>query len=630
MNAQTTGEAAPAAAPATAPAGGAPDFEPADFLKTLTHQPGVYQMLGGDGAPLYIGKAANLKKRVSAYFRGRGLSPKTRLLMERVAAVEVTVTRSEAEALLLENNLIKRHRPRYNVLLRDDKSYPWIYVTDKDAFPRIEFYRGARKAPGRYFGPYPNAAAVRQTLNLLQKLFRLRQCDDAFFSNRARPCLQYQIKRCSAPCVGYINEDDYRADLALATGFLSGNGGEVIETLAARMDRAARELRYEDAGRYRDQISTLRQVSARQAVSGDGGDGDVIACHLHGGFACVQVFNIRAGMNIGNKAFHPKLPDDEMDEASLLTAFAGQYYLAHDIPGEIIFSHPPGDAAALNAMLSDKAGRKVALTTAPRGRKRRCLAIARSNAEIALKARLSSRAGMRKRLHALQEALDLPRLPARMECFDISHTMGEKPVAACVVFNQDGALKQDYRRFNITGATAGDDYAALRQAIERRYRRIRRGEAPLPDVLFIDGGKGQVSQARAALLELGVEGVEVIGVAKGAGRKPGLETLIVGDFGETMRLKPDSAALHLIQQVRDEAHRFAIAGHRHRRGKARRRSPLEDIRGLGPVRRRQLLRHFGGAQGVQRADVEELGQAPGISRRLAEDIYHTLHSEQAR
>ncbi|MDD9807386.1 MAG: excinuclease ABC subunit UvrC [Gammaproteobacteria bacterium] len=629
MNAQTTSGGAPAkAAPAeAAPAKAAPDFEPADFLKTLTHQPGVYRMLGGDGAPLYIGKAANLKKRVSAYFRGHGLSAKTRLLMERTAAVEVTVTRSEAEALLLENNLIKKHRPRYNVLLRDDKSYPWIRLTNNDAFPRIEFYRGSRKAPGRYFGPYPNAAAVRQTLNLLQKLFQLRQCDDAFFSNRARPCLQYQIKRCSAPCVGYIGEDDYRADLALATEFLSGNGGGVIETLAARMDRAARELRYEDAVRYRDQVSTLRQVSAQRAVSGDGGDSDVIACHLHGGFACVQVFNIRAGMNIGNKAFHPKLPDDEMDEAALLTAFAGQYYLAHDIPGEIIFSGPPGDAAALNAMLSDKAGRKVALTTAPRGRKRRCLAIARSNAEIALKAKLSSRAGMRKRLHALQEALDLPRLPARMECFDISHTAGEKPVAACVVFNQDGALRQDYRRFNIAGVTAGDDYAALRQAIERRYRRLKRGEAQLPDVLFIDGGKGQVSQARAALHELGVGGVEVIGVAKGAGRKAGLETLIVGDFGETMRLRHDSAALHLIQQVRDEAHRFAVAGHRHRRGKARKRSPLEDIRGLGPVRRRQLLRHFGGAQGVRRADVEELGQAPGISRRLAEDIYHSLHSE---
>ena len=601
----------------------APDFEAANFLKTLTRQPGVYRMLDGDGEPLYIGKAGNLKKRVSAYFRNHGLSPKTRLLMERVAGIEVTVTRSEAEALLLENNLIKKHRPRYNVLLRDDKSYPCIYVPEHDAFPRIEFYRGARKAPGRYFGPYPNASAVRQTLSLLQKLFRLRQCDDAFFNHRTRPCLQYQIKRCSAPCVGYISEPDYRADLALATGFLSGNSREVIETLAARMDRAARELRYEEAIRYRDQVAMLRQVSGQQSVGG--GDSDAIACYLQGGFACVQVFNIRGGMNIGNKAFYPNLPDDEMDEAALLTAFAGQYYLAHDIPGEVICSPPPNDAAALNAMLSEKAGRKVALTTAPRGRKRRCLAIARSNAEIALKSKLSSRAGMRRRLQALQEALDLERLPTRMECFDISHTMGEKPVAACVVFNQDGALKQDYRRFNIGDITAGDDYAAMRQAIERRYRRLRRGEAKLPDVLLIDGGKGQVSQARAVLRELEVSGVEVIGVAKGAGRKPGLETLIYGDFGETMRLRPDSAALHLIQQVRDEAHRFAIAGHRHRRGKARKRSPLEDIRGLGPVRRRQLLRHFGGAQGVHRASTDELGKVPGISDRLAESIYRNLH-----
>ena len=602
-------------------------FSPANFVSTLPQEPGVYRMLDADGAILYVGKAKNLKKRVSAYFRKHGTGTKTRLLMERVADVGVTVTRSEAEALLLENNLIKKHRPRYNVLLRDDKSYPYIYVSEQDEFPRIGFYRGSRKAPGRYFGPYPNAAAVRQTLNLLQKLFRLRPCEDSFFRNRARPCLQYQIKRCSAPCVGLIGEDDYRADLALATEFLAGNSRNVIETLIARMDRAARETRYEDAIRYRDQIALLRQVAEQQSVSGDGGDSDVIACHVQGGFACVQVFNVRGGVNIGNNAFYPILPGDDIGEAALLTAFAGQYYLAHEAPAELVCSPPPHDAATLTAMLSDKAGRKVALTTAPRGKKRQCLAIARNNAEIALQSKLASRAGMRRRLQALQEALDLPCLPTRMECFDVSHTMGEKPVAACVVFNQEGAAKQEYRRFNVDNVAAGDDYAALRQAVERRYRRLKRGEARLPDVLFIDGGKGQVSQAKAVLGKLEITGVEVIGVAKGAARKPGLETIVYGDYGETTRLRPDSTALHLIQQVRDEAHRFAIAGHRHRRNKARRRSPLEDIAGLGPKRRQQLLRYFGGAQGVARASTDELGKVPGISRRLAESIYETLHGE---
>ena len=600
-------------------------FDAANFTGTLPQEPGVYRMLDADGAILYVGKAKNLKKRVSAYFRKRGLSPKTRRLMERVADVGVAVTRSEAEALLLENNLIKKHRPRYNVLLRDDKSYPYIYVSEQDEFPRIGFYRGARKAPGRYFGPYPNAAAVRQTLNLLQKLFRLRPCRDSFFRNRTRPCLQYQIKRCSAPCVGYIGEHDYRADLTLATEFLSGNSRQLIETLIARMDDAARETRYEDAIRYRDQITLLRQVAEQQSVSGDGGDSDVIACRVQGGFACVQVFSVRGGVNVGNNAFYPSLPDDEIGAAALLTAFAGQYYLTHEVPGEIICSHAPDDAAALIEMLSDKAGRKVALTTAPRGKKRLCLATARNNAEIALASKLASRAGMRRRLHALQEALDLPMLPTRIECFDVSHTMGERPVAACVVFNQEGAAKQEYRRFNVDDVAAGDDYAALHQAIERRYRRLKRGEARLPEVLFIDGGKGQVGQAKAVLGKLAITGVEIIGVAKEPTRKAGLETIVYGDYGETIRLRPDSTALHLIQQVRDEAHRFAIAGHRHRRNKARRRSPLEDIAGLGPKRRRQLLRYFGGVQGVARAGADELGKVPGISHRLAQSIYEALH-----
>ena len=593
-------------------------------VKTLAHSPGIYRMLDQRGEVLYVGKARDLRKRVGSYFNKSGLSPKTRIVMSQTHAIDCVVTESESEALLLENNLIKKHRPRYNVLLRDDKSYPYIQVSG-DEFPRISFYRGPRKAPGRYFGPYPSASAVRETLGLLQKLFKLRQCENSFFKNRSRPCLQHQIKRCSAPCVGLIDGADYRAQLALAVELLSGNSRKVIETLIRRMDAASEQLQYEEAVNYRDQIATLRQVSEQQSVSTDGGDSDIIACHIEGHYSCVQVFNVRGGLNIGNKAFYPQLPDGENDVGTVLTAFAGQYYLNHKVPKEIIFNRRPADAASLRAMLSNTAGAGVKLTTVTTGKKRRCLLLAIKNAEAALSARLLSRKGVHQRLQRLQEALDLPRLPRRIECFDVSHTMGEKTVASCVVFDQRGANKHEYRRFNIKGITPGDDYAALRQAVTRRYRRLKRGEAKLPDVLLIDGGKAQTSEVKAVLKELEVNGVEVIGVAKGAARKPGEETLIYGDFGETMKLPPDSTALHLVQQIRDEAHHFAITGHKHRRGKARRRSVLEDIPNVGPKRRRDLLRYFGGTQAIGAAGIAEISKVPGISKRLAEKIYETIH-----
>ncbi len=604
----------------------APDFDVQDFLRNLTHKPGVYRMLDAGGEILYVGKAKDLKKRVTTYFRKQSWGTKTQLMMQQLRRVEITVTATEAEALLLENNLIKEHRPRYNVLLRDDKSYPYIRITD-GTFPRLTFYRGFRKQPGRYFGPYPGVGAVRETLNLLFKLFRLRQCDDSFFKNRTRPCLQYQIRRCSAPCVGLIGEDAYRDDLALAVEVLSGNGGRVIETLVERMDGASQLRDYERAGRCRDQIRALRVMSEQQRVSADKGDTDIIACSVKGGSVCVQVFNVRAGLNIGNRAYYPTLPHDEVGAGELLTAFIGQYYLARQVPQELVVSHAPDDAPALRAMLEHKAGRKVVLTTVVRDAKRKWLDFAIDNAALALDARLSSKAGVRKRLTALQEMLDLEEIPVRMECFDISHTQGEATVASCVVFGADGPLKSEYRRFNIENVTAGDDYAAMRQAIDRRYRRLVAGEGKLPDVLFIDGGKGQVRRACEVLQEFGVVDTAVVGVAKGPQRKPGMETLLLANGDRLVTPDADSAALHLIQQIRDEAHRFAIAGHRRRRAARRNRSPLENIPGLGPKRRRQLLKHFGGLRGINRASVEELGKVSGISGRLAESIYETLHTE---
>lgn len=601
-------------------------FDSRSFLKTLTTLPGVYRMLDGQGRVLYVGKARNLRQRVASYFREHHASAKTRSLVAHIHAIEVTVTHTEAEALILESTLIKECKPRYNILLRDDKGYPYIHVSEGD-FPRLSLHRGAKRAPGRYFGPYPNANAVRDTLNLLQKVFRLRPCEDSFFRGRSRPCLQYQIKRCTAPCVGLIDCDGYRLHLNDAILFLEGRSGQLIATLARRMEAAAAALNFEDAASYRDQIVELRQIQQRQHVERENGDLDVIACAVRGGVACVQVFVFRGGRLLGNKAFFPRLPEGEDAAATVLNAFLAQYYLDKDVPAEILLNREPVDAALLARAFSERAGRRVAITTRVRGERARWLDMATRNAEHGLVAQLSSQAGMRYRLEALRQALGLEFELSRLECFDISHTLGEATVAACVVFGAEGPLKADYRRYNIEGITPGDDYAALRQALNRRYSRLRQENGRLPDILFIDGGKGQLAQAGEVLAELRVAGVTVIGIAKGPERRPGLETLYLFEENRPIILSVDSSALHLVQQIRDEAHRFAITGHRRRRAKARTTSALDSIPGIGPKRRQALLRQFGGLKQLARVGVEDLSQVEGINAELAQRIYDVFHGE---
>ncbi|KAB7627572.1 excinuclease ABC subunit UvrC [Alkalilimnicola sp. S0819] len=601
-------------------------FDARAFLRTAPDGPGVYRMLNAEGEILYVGKARNLRRRLSSYFVGSRQQGKTAVLVRQIRAVELTLTHTEAEALILENNLIKRHKPRYNVLLRDDKSYPYIYLSSKQRFPRLATHRGARRAEGRYFGPYPNARAVRETLNHLQKVFPVRQCEDSFFANRTRPCLQYQIKRCTAPCVDFISPEAYREDVRHAEMFLEGKSDEVIQELVRQMERHAERRHFEQAAQLRDRIAALRSIQERQYIIGAKGDLDVVACVAAGGQACVQVFFFRAGHNLGNKSYFPRAPAD-MEEADLLAAFLAQYYLGKRVPKELIISHPIAEKGLLEEALSRENGHKVSISHALRGERRRWLAMARENAVHALQARHADRASMLKRFEALQDALALDELPERIECFDISHTRGEATVASCVVFNREGALKSDYRRFNIEGIAAGDDYAAMRQALTRRYTRLKSGEGVMPDLLLVDGGKGQLRQAREVLEELQVEGLAVLGIAKGPERRPGEETLfLLGREGE-VQLPPNSPALHLLQQVRDEAHRFAITGHRARRGRKRTESALESIPGLGPKRRASLLKQFGGLQAVSRAGVEDLARVPGLSRTLAQKIYDVFHSE---
>jgi excinuclease ABC subunit C len=602
-------------------------FDSRAFLKNVTGKPGIYRMYNAEGKVLYVGKARNLKKRLQSYFRNTGLTPKTALLMSQVADVDVTVTHTESEALLLENNLIKEYRPRYNVLLRDDKSYPYIYISDRDKYPRIDLHRGARKKPGRYLGPYPNAGAVRETINLLQKTFRIRQCEDSYFRNRSRPCLQYQIKRCTAPCVNLISEQAYRQDIKHALLFLEGKSSQIIEELVASMEKAAEKKNYEKAAVYRDQISTLKAITERQSVSAEKGDIDIIACATEGGQACIQVFYIRNGLNLGNRSYFPSLPE-AMEIPDILAAFMPQFYLGREVPANIILSTRPTDAGLIQQTLSEKAGRKITLSTRVRGERARFLEMALNNARQALTSRLLSRTGLLQRFEALQEALQLESMPVRLECFDISHTQGEATNASCVVFTQEGPYKNDYRRYNIKDITPGDDYAAMRQALQRRYKKTKDDDEDsrkLPDVLFIDGGKGQLRQAVEVFDELGINSALLVGVAKGEGRKAGLEKLVFSDGRPELHLEAESSALHLILQIRDEAHRFAISGHRAQRAKKRTQSPLEDIAGLGPRRRQTLLKHFGGLQGITRAGVEDLAKIPGISSKLAQAIYGRFH-----
>ena len=601
------------------------NFDSKAFLKNTSSKPGVYRMYDESGELLYVGKAKNLKKRLSSYFRSSGLSIKTQSLVKQIQQIELTITHTEGEALLLESNLIKAKRPKYNVLLRDDKSYPYIYVSEQDEFPRIIVHRGSKKAEGRYLGPYPNAGAVRESLLFIHKLFKIRQCEDSYFKNRSRPCLQYQIKRCTAPCVGYINQEQYGKDIEHALMFLEGKNNQLIEDIVVQMEQASEQLQFEKAGEYRDQIRALQKVVERQYISGDSKDIDIVACVAKGAQACVQVFYIRDGRNLGNRSFYPQLPES-MAESDILEAFLPQFYLEKELPSEIIISHAMEQQALMEQVLGEQAGHKIKLSDKLRGERARWLKMALNNAETALMTRMSSRAGMLQRFEALQEILQADELPSRLECFDISHTQGEATVASCVVFTLEGAFKQDYRRFNIEGIEPGDDYAAMRQALQRRYTRLKKGEARLPDILFIDGGKGQLRQAIEVLDQLQIDNVMLIGVAKGEGRKAGLEKLVFSDGRPDLYLPEDSVAFHLILNVRDEAHRFAISGHRSRREKSRKQSTLESIPGLGPKRRQTLIKHFGGLQGVKQAGVEDLAKIPGISSKLAQIIYDVLRT----
>jgi len=600
-------------------------FDAPAFAARLTHRPGVYRMLDHANRVIYVGKARDLKRRVASYFGGRATDAKTMALVRAVAGIEVTVTATEAEALLLEYNQIKEHKPRYNILLRDDKSYPYIRISTEQAFPRISFYRGARPRSGKIFGPYPSAGAVRSTVNLLQKLFRLRQCEDTMFRNRSRPCLQHQIQRCTAPCVGLISTEDYSRDVEDAMLFLQGRGEAVIENIAARMERASAEQRYELAAQYRDQLAQLQATHTEQLVARSTADFDVVGLARDGATVCITVLFFRGGRMLGSRNHFPEHVLGAGDD-DVMRAFLLQYYGGRQAPAEILVDREVGEADMLAQMFSERSGRKVQIRWRLRGDRARWIGMATTNAEHGAAQKGLTRESISSQLDALRTALGLEARPERIECFDISHTAGEATVGSCVVFGPEGPLKSAYRRFNIANVEPGDDYAAMRQVLERRFRPTA-DPAALPDVVLIDGGKGQLAEARRAIGESGFGGIVLVGVAKGEGRKPGRERLYVAGRPEPIRLDSASAALHLVQQVRDEAHRFALAGHRGRRQKKMHRSSLEDISGLGPKRRQALLRQFGGIQAVARAGVDDLTRVRGISRSLAETIYRRFHAD---
>lgn len=604
-------------------------FDGKAFVSTLTSSPGVYRHFDAAGELLYVGKAGNLKKRVGSYFLKPRMEPRIAAMVAQIASVEITVTRTEGEALLLESQLIKSLKPRYNILLRDDKSYPYIYLSGGEDYPRLAFHRASRNLPGRYFGPYPSTYAVRESLSLMQKLFKVRQCEDSYFRNRSRPCLQHQIGRCTAPCVQLISVDDYRSDVRHAEMFLEGRSNAVIDELGEQMEQASKALQFERAAKLRDQVAALRQLQAQHHVQGASADMDVIACCIEAGLACVSVLFFRNGISLGTRDFFPRLPLDA-EPADVVAQFIAQYYLDRPVPRELILGQPLADQQILGELLSEQAGRTVELKSSVRGDRAQFLQMAERNAQASLTSRLASRQTLGTRFDDLQKVLGLASLPRRIECFDISHTMGELTVASCVVFGPEGPEKSHYRRFNISGITPGDDYAAMHQALTRRFRKVAEGEGARPDVLLIDGGSGQVAQALDVLQALGVTGIEVVGVAKGPGRRAGEETLILarheaGSLDRELHPGSSSPALHLVAAVRDEAHRFAISGHRKRREKARERSVLEDVPGVGARRRSALLKAFGGLQGVESAGIEELMQVKGIDRGLAERIYASLH-----
>ena len=576
-------------------------FESEPFVAGLPNLPGVYRMLGAAGELLYVGKAGDLKKRVSSYFQKQGLSPRIRMMVAQVAAIEVTATRSEGEALLLENNLIKSLAPRYNILFRDDKSYPYLMLTGHE-FPRLGFHRGAKDKCNRHFGPFPHAHAVRESIQLLQRVFRLRTCEDSVFQNRSRPCLLHQIRRCTAPCTGLISAGRYAEDVRSAALFLEGREDDVTRLLTERMESASVGRHYEEAALFRDQIRALSRVQARQYVESDRGvDADVVACVTDGGMACVNLTMIRSGRHVGDRSFFPQNAAAATTE-EIVEAFLEQHYVEQPRPSLVIFGSPA------------------------RGERKIWVEMARKNARLALAQRAREKTTQESRTVALREALGLPETAQRIECFDISHTMGEAAVASCVVYDRHGMQKSEYRRFNMRGVTPGDDCAAMRQALTRRYGRVSAGEGKVPDLILIDGGRGQLNAARSALAELGLNDLTVVGVAKGPERKAGLEELVLEAEGQSLSLPPQHPGLHLIQSIRDEAHRFAIVGHRAKRGKTRTSSTLTEIPGIGARRRQKLLAHFGGLQGVQAAAVDELAKVDGVSRSLAEKIYRHLHA----
>ena len=601
-------------------------FDAAAFLKNLTTRPGIYTMLNDKGEIIYIGKAKNLKNRVSSYFKTQTASIKQQVMVAKVAAIEVTVTHTEGEALLLECQQIKRHKPRYNICLRDDRSFPYVFLSSEQDFPQITLHRGAKNKKGRYFGPYPSSGAVKESLKLLQRLFPIRQCDDAVYNNRTRPCLQYQIERCTAPCVGLIDKQQYALDVESTVMFLEGKGGLLIDQLIIKMEQAAATLDFEQAAGFRDQIAKLRSVLEKHFVSGEKGDVDIIACASKGNVACVQVFFIRNGQHLGNKVYFPELADAH-DPAAIVQAFIPQYYLDKPVPHELIVSHQPEESALLTEVLSSQAKHSVAISASVRGERLKWLQMACTNAENSLLSKLSDKQGLYARFLSLQEELGCKDLPKRLECFDISHTQGDQTVASCVVFDREGPVKSAYRRFNIEGITGGDDYAAIHQAVFRRFKRLKQGEHEAPDILFIDGGKGQVREAQKALAELDINNVMIVGVSKGPDRKPGMEKLILVDQEQPVDITPGASGLLLIQHIRDEAHRFAITGHRLRRGKASKQSVLETIPGLGAKRRQLLLKQFGGLQGISCAGVDALCSIDGISRQLAQRIYELFHHQ---
>ncbi len=604
-------------------------FNSKAFLSTVTSQPGVYRMYDATGTVIYVGKAKDLKKRLSSYFRTQVGSRKTEVLVSNIHNIDVTVTHTETEALLLEHNYIKLYQPRYNVLLRDDKSYPYIFLSG-DPHPRLAMHRGAKHAKGEYFGPFPNGYAVRETLALLQKVFPIRQCENSVYRNRSRPCLQYQIGRCLGPCVaGLVSEEEYAQQTDYVRLFLAGKDDQVINQLVQRMEQASVGLRFEEAARLRDQIQAVRRITEKQFVSNQGDDLDVMGVAYDAGMACLHVLFIRQGKVLGSRSYFPKVPaDTELTE--VMPTFVGQFYLqgseARTLPADILLDFNLPERELLAASLSELVGRKVSIQSKPRGDRARYLKLARTNAATALTTRLAQHSTIQQRLAALAAFLKLEQIN-RMECFDISHTMGEQTIASCVVFNRDGPLRADYRRYNIEGITPGDDYAAMNQVLRRRYGKALEPEK-IPDVILIDGGKGQLAQAQQVFAELDVSWDKnrpiLLGVAKGSDRKAGLETLLFAAEGEGVSLPPDSPALHVIQHIRDDAHNHAISGHRKKRAKVKNTSALESIEGVGPKRRQQLLKYMGGLQPLMNASVDDIAKVPGISFALAEKIYYWL------